>query len=198
MVDFVLIENVLRVFIPLLAIMDPFISVPVFISLTRREKADKQNLIASEAIGIAALLLFVFLIFGNGLLTVLGISIPALQVAGGLILALMGLELVLGLSFPKDNSRVKRVPPAALIVGTPLLTGPGVITTTILLSNQYGQLVTAIAAILALLVSWLVLRYSHLLTKLIGETGSELLSRIMGLLLVTVAAQFALTGLKAF
>ncbi|MFH1246798.1 MAG: MarC family protein, partial [Candidatus Micrarchaeota archaeon] len=110
---------------------------------------------------------------------------------------IMGLELVLGISFPREKDVIKKVPPAALIIGTPLITGPGVITTTILLSGQYGILITGVAAFLALVASWLVLRYSHIITKVIGETGSELLSRIMGLLLVAVAAQFALTGIGA-
>ncbi len=197
MAELIVLDAIVKAFIPLFAIMDPFISVPVFLSLTRKDKQEKKNLIASEAVGIAALLLFVFLIFGQGLLTVLGISIGSMQIAGGILLAIMGVELVLGISFPREKDKIKRVPPAALIIGTPLITGPGVITTTILLVGQYGMLTTAIAAVLALALSWLVLRYSHFVTKLIGETGSELLSRIMGLLLVAVAAQFALTGVKA-
>lgn len=197
MADLIVLADILKAFIPLFAIMDPFISVPVFLSLTRKDNQEKKNLIALEAVGIAALLLFVFLVFGQGLLDVLGISIASMQIAGGVLLAVMGVELVLGISFPKEKDRIKRVPPAALIIGTPLITGPGVITTTILLAGQYGAIVTAIAAVLALGLSWLVLRYSHFVTKLIGETGSELLSRIMGLLLVAVAAQFALTGIRA-
>ncbi|MDP3742011.1 MAG: MarC family protein [Candidatus Micrarchaeota archaeon] len=197
MADLILLDAILKAFIPLFAIMDPFISVPVFLSLTRKDTQEKKNLIAAEAVGIAAFLLFVFLIFGQGLLSALGISIASMQIAGGILLGIMGLELVLGISFPREKDKIKRVPPAALIIGTPLITGPGVITTAILLAGEYGALTTAIAAVLALSLSWLVLRYSHLVTKLIGETGSELLSRIMGLLLVAVAAEFALTGLKA-
>lgn len=197
MADLIVLADILKAFIPLFAIMDPFISVPVFLSLTRKDTQEKKNLIALEAVGIAALLLFVFLIFGQGLLDVLGISIASMQIAGGVLLAVMGIELVLGISFPREKDKIKRVPPAALIIGTPLITGPGVITTTILLAGQYGAIVTAVAAVLALALSWLVLRYSHFVTRLIGETGSELLSRIMGLLLVAVAAQFALTGIRA-
>ena len=66
-----------------------------------------------------------------------------------------------------------------------------------MLVGQFGMVTTGIAAVFALALSWLVLRYSHFVTKLIGETGSELLSRIMGLLLVAVAAQFALNGVQA-
>ncbi len=197
MVDFTILEQVFRAAIPLFAIMDPFISVPVFLSLTRREKAEKKQLIAMEAVGIAGLLLFVFLLFGQGILSVLGITLASMQVAGGVLLGIMGLELVLGISFPRESEKIKQVPPAALIIGTPLITGPGVITTTILLSGQYGMFVTGIAAVLALLATWAVLRYSHLIANVIGETGSELLSRVMGLLLVAVAVQFGLTGVKA-
>ncbi len=196
MVDLLFLELVGRAFIPLFAIMDPFISVPVFISLTRRDNIEKKNLIALEAVGIAGLLLFVFLVFGQSLLGFLGVTIASMQIAGGVLLGIMGLELVLGLSFPREKDKIRKVPPAALIIGMPLITGPGVITTAILLVGQYGAVVTAVAALLALFLSWLILRHSHIVTDLIGETGSELLSRIMGLLLVAVAAQFALTGIK--
>ncbi|MBI4406611.1 MarC family protein [Candidatus Micrarchaeota archaeon] len=197
MSEIAFIETVVRAFIPLFAIMDPFISVPVFLSLTRKETSDKKNLIALEAVGIAALLLFVFLIFGQGLLAVLGITLGAMQAAGGVLLGIMGIELVLGISFPREKEKTRRVPPAALIIGTPLITGPGVITTSILLASEYGQVATGVAAFLALLATWIVLRLSPVITKLVGETGSELLSRIMGLLLVAVAVQFASTGLRA-
>jgi len=197
MVELFTLDVLVKAFIPLFAIMDPFISVPVFLALTRKETAEKKQLIASEAVGIAALLLFVFLIFGQSLLDGLGISIASMQLAGGVLLGIMGLELVLGLSFPREKDRIKKVPPAALIVGMPLITGPGVITTTILLAGQFGIAVTAVAALLALCATWLILRNSDIVTKLIGETGSELMSRIMGLLLVAVAAQFVLTGIRA-
>ncbi len=197
MVELFTLDVLVKAFIPLFAIMDPFISVPVFLALTRKETAEKKQLIASEAVGIAALLLFVFLIFGQSLLDGLGISIASMQLAGGVLLGIMGLELVLGLSFPREKDRIKKVPPAALIVGMPLITGPGVITTTILLAGQFGIVVTAVAALLALCATWLILRNSDIVTKLIGETGSELMSRIMGLLLVAVAAQFVLTGIRA-
>ncbi len=190
-------ETILMTFIPLFAIMNPFISVPLFLSLTRRQKQKEKHLIALEAVGIAGALLFVFLFFGQGILSLLSISLASMQVAGGVILLIMGLELVLGISFPREKNAARKVPPAALILGTPLITGPGVITTTLLLVGQHGLVITGIGAALALFSTWVVLRYSDVVEKHIGETGSELLSRIMGLLLVAVAVQFAATGLKA-
>ncbi len=196
MVDLIFFESIVRAFITIFAIMDPFISVPIFLSLTRKDSATKKRLIAMEAVGIAGGLLFLFLLFGQGLLTVLGISLDSMQIAGGIILTIMGIELVLNVSFPKEKGKSKKVSPAAVVLGTPLLTGPGVITTAIILSGQYGILVTAIAAILALAFTWFILRHSDSVTKLIGETGTELLSRIMGLLLVAIAVQFILSGIK--
>ncbi|MFH0713066.1 MAG: MarC family protein [Candidatus Micrarchaeota archaeon] len=197
MVEASLVEVFIRVFIPLLAIMDPFVSLPVFLSLTRKENVKKKHLIALEAVAIAGGLLFVFLFFGQSILSALGITFGSMQVAGGIVLGVMGLELVLGLSFPREKEKIKKVPPAALIIGTPVLSGPGVITTAIILSGQYGIWITAAAALLALVTTWAILRYSDIINNVIGETGTELLSRIMGLLLIAVAVQFALAGLKA-
>lgn len=197
MVEASLVELFIRVFIPLLAIMDPFISLPIFLSLTRKEDIKKKHLIALEAVAIAGGLLFVFLFFGQSILSALGITFDSMQIAGGIVLGVMGLELVLGLSFPREKEKIRKVPPAALILGTPVLSGPGVITTAIILSGQYGIWITAAAALLALATTWVILRYSDVINNAIGETGIELLSRIMGLLLIAVAVQFALIGLKA-
>ncbi len=196
MVEVQFIEAVIRTFFPLLAIMDPFISTPTFLALTRNETAEKKHSIAFQAVFIAAIVLFVFLFFGQQLLSILSITLSSMQIAGAIVLLILGLELVLGLSFPREKATIKNVPPAALVIGTPLITGPGVITTTILFVSQYGLIVTAVSSIFALLVTWLVLRYSHMLNKLIGANGTEILSRIMGLLLIAVAAQFAVAGIK--
>ena len=83
-------------------------------------------------------------------------------------------------------------------IGTPLLTGPGVITSTIILVQNYGIWIPFIAAILTLCITWLIFRYSTAIYKFIGEQGSEILSRVMGIILAAIAVEFIRKGILGF
>ncbi len=187
----------IKTFVPLFAIMDPFLSVPVFLSMTRGMNAEKKAGIAKEATLVAGIVLFAFLFFGETIMRFLGITISALRVGGGLVLLLMGLQLVLG--FKLEEEREIGHSSAGMIIGTPLITGPGVITTTIILANQYettaeGFLAVILGAAAALLLTWLTIRNSNIVQKILGNEGTHILSRVMGLLLAATAVQFMAQG----
>lgn len=192
-----LLSSALACFVTLFAMIDPFVSLPVYLAFTNKEKSGVKARVARDSVLIAGGLLFVFLLFGNSLLSLLGITIPALQIGGALILALLGLELMLGISF--ENAKVKKseLPPYAVLIGTPLITGPGVITTTVLLTSQYGMAPVAVAAVIALFIVWFIFRQANYVEKAVGVTGMKIMSKIMGLITVAIAAQFAITGIKA-
>lgn len=173
--------------------MDPFASIPVFLAVTRGIKRKIRP--ASYAVGTAAIVLFAFLFFGQGILLAFGITFPSLKIAGGIVLAILGIELVLGLSLAR--AIYKKYSPAVTLIGTPLLTGPGVIVTTMIFVREYGYGTTLIAAIISLTLSWLILLCSEYLTKVLGEYGVETTSRITGLLLAAVAVEFIISGAKA-
>ncbi len=190
-------EIFIKTFVPLFAIMDPFISVPIFISLTKKMSREKKAGVAKEAIMVAGIILFAFLLVGNQILKYLGITISALRVGGGIVLLLMGLQLVLGFKL-QEEEKVGHSS-AGLIIGTPLITGPGVITTTILLANQYetstvGFLAVVLAALAALILTWIIIKESNFVQQFLGERGIEIFSRVMGLLLTATAVQFMATG----
>jgi multiple antibiotic resistance protein len=103
----------------------------------------------------------------------------------------MGVQAVLGIEFAKKNSKVKA---AAVVVGTPLLTGPGAMTTVVILSQKYGYWPPAIASVLVLLITWFMLAYADKLHKIIGDRIVEILSRVLGLLLVAIAAEMIKNG----
>ncbi len=187
----------IQTFVPILAIMDPFLSVPIYLSLTKGMSQEEKNAVAKEAVLVAGIVLFAFLFLGNSILHSLGIKLSALQVGGGIVLMLMGLQLVLGIKF-KDEEKAGHSS-AGLILGTPLITGPGVITTTLIFSNQYGTPIEGLlpviaAAATALILTWLIIRNSQIVQKLMGEDGIRILSRVMGLLLVATAVQFMANG----
>lgn len=195
--EYEFITNVLAAFIALFAIMDPFISLPAFLSFTHKEKPLVKEKVAREAITIAGVLLFIFLFLGRPLLDLLGISIHAMQIAGALILALLGIELILGISFKTEKVKKSEMPPYAVLLGTPLITGPGVITTTILLVDKFGMAPVFIAALLSLAIIWLIFKQANLIERALGASGLKIFSRVMGLIIVAIAVQFAISGIKA-
>jgi multiple antibiotic resistance protein len=186
-------DEILKAFITLFVIMDPFASMPIFLNLTkglpRKEVAEN----ATNAITVAAVLLFIFLFFGVGILNVFKININSFIIAGGLILLIIGIQYVLGLKFRKE--KVKEYDVASVPIGTPLITGPGVITTVIILVNEFGYVVAMSAAIASLLLTWLFLFYSTKIYKIIGEHWSKVLSRVMGLLVAAIAVEFIKNGI---
>ena len=179
-------------FIPLFIILDPFLGLVVFIHLTkgmdRKEKA-KQAL---TAVSVALGLLIVFLFSGIYILEVLGIEFSSFRVAGGVILLILGIQAVLGIEFSKKKHSDKV---AAVIIGTPLLCGPGVLTTVIILSQQYGFLPPLIASFVALFITWVMLFFSEKISEAIGEQFVEIMSRILGLILAALAAEFIKDGI---
>ena len=189
-----MLEEVLKSFLSLFVIMGPFASIPVFLSVTKGMNEGQKVRAASYAVGIAAMVLFAFLFFGQAILSLFRIDFQSLKIAGGIVLSILGVELVLGSPFTRE--RYERSP-AIVLVGTPLLTGPGVIVTTVIFVQEYGHIITAVAALAALTLSWLILWCSRYFVKLLGKYGVEIVSRVTGILLVAVAVEFVVTGVKA-
>jgi len=145
---------------------------------------------ANRAIIVASILFIIFTLIGTNLLGVFGISIDAFRIAGGLVLILMAIEIIFGFSFAsKGETNV-----AWVIIATPILTGPGVITTSILLVATVGIWVTLIAGVIALAVTWGLLRNSILIVRKVGPNVIEIFSKIIGLLIAAMAIEYILKG----
>ena len=184
-------EGLLEAFITLFVIMDPVGNLPLFISLTKGMpiKEVKKNI--DRSVFVAAVLLFVFLFLGLRIFEFFRINLDSFQIAGGIILLIMGILYVFGLSlkYVKHHGNDLSIP-----IGTPLLTGPGVITTTIILVKESGTLVTVIAAFLTLLLTWLILFNASKLYRILGEHWTDIISRIMGIILAAIAIEFITKG----
>lgn len=179
------------VFVTVLVIMDPVGTSPIFVALTRHQTAPERNRSALQAAGVAATVILTFALFGEQLLELLGIELQALQVAGGLLLLVIALELFRGdedESMKATGSNVALVP-----LGTPLLAGPGAIAATMLAmrsSDTTGERLSVVLALLAaLFVVYLGLRFSGLLHRVLKENGIHLVSRILGLLVAAIGIQ---------
>lgn len=189
-----------EVFVTLLVIMDPPGSVPVFLSLTGWHTRRARNRSADLAVVTAFTVIVVFALFGQQVLQYLHVTLPALQVAGGLLLLLVALELLMG--WGSDPTAHEDVNVSMVPLGTPLLAGPGAIAATIVFAKDVhhgGQAAALAAGIIAVhVVLWLTLRFSTIILRLLRRSGVTLLTRIAGLLLSAIAVQLAADGIKAF
>ena len=191
MADFL--GSLLYAFSALFVILDPILSVPIFASMTRGQSSAEISKQAVTAVAVAGFLLYIFLFFNFFIFDILGISLPSFQVAGGFLLFILGMQMALGIDIgrPKDHS-----PSAAgVIIGTPLLCGPGAITTVILLVTDMGILIPAVAIALSLGATWIILRFSAEIQKLLGDCVTEIMARVLGMLVAAIAVKIIADGI---
>jgi multiple antibiotic resistance protein len=183
--------SIITAFIALFIVMDPFSSVPVYMSLTKKLKPEARESAARVA-GIVALgVLLGFLFLGPIVLSFMNIRFESFQIAGGVLMFVIALTFALGVRLGEHHE----APIEAVIIGVPLLSGPGTMLTSMLLANTLGVANVAVAGALACAASYLVLVSSSLLHRLVGKKGLEILSRVMGVLLAAFAVEFIRRGL---
>jgi multiple antibiotic resistance protein len=188
--------------ITLTVIMDPTGNIPVFLSLVGRRSRESRNKAARQGVLVSLGVISAFAIGGEAILSYLGIGIPALQGAGGLLLLLIALDLLTGKGTSQPEA-VEDVNIALVPLGTPLLAGPGAIAATIVFVRQAnGQIASYFALAAAILtvhlINYLVLRYSGLVIRLIKDSGIVLVAKIAGLLLAAIAVQLVAESVKGF
>lgn len=188
--------------ITLFVIMDPPGSVPVFLSLVGRKSPAARNRAARQAVLVSFGVIAGFALAGGAMLSYLGIGIPALQGAGGLLLLLIALDLLTGKESTQPQG-VEDVNVALVPLGTPLLAGPGAIAATIVyvrdVNGHLGAYLALAAAIVSIhLVLFVFLRFSGVIIRVLRESGITLLARIAGLLLAAIAVQLVANSVRGF
>jgi multiple antibiotic resistance protein len=189
-----MLDELMKAFVAIFVIMDPFASLPPFIALTKGMTPEARVSAANTAALVAGCTLVFFTLFGPALLDFMGITMSSFQIAGGIMLMLIAIQFVLGVSFSKEEQN-REVNAAIVLIGVPLLCGPGVMTTAILLSSSLGLQTVIIASIAATFVTWIILNMASPIYRIIGVHGSEIMSRLMGLLLGAIAIEFIKKGL---
>jgi multiple antibiotic resistance protein len=189
--------------ITLVVIMDPPGTIPVFLSLVGRKSHAARARAARQGVLVSLGVITLFAVAGEAILSYLGIGIPALQGAGGLLLLLIALELLTGHGSGAEPEAVDDVNVALVPLGTPLLAGPGAIAATIVYVRQanghFGSYVALALAILVVhLILFVCLRYSGVVIKVIKESGILLVAKIAGLLLAAIAVQLIANSVKGF
>ena len=191
-------------FVALFVVIDPIGLTPLFVTLTQGTAPDARRSIALRACLIAFAILTAFAIFGEAVLGFIGISMPAFRVAGGALLFLTALDMLFERRAPRREGQAgeERPDPSVFPLALPLISGPGSIATIILLSSQQTDAIGLAAVIgvafAVLLVVFALFLASGLLERLLGKTGINIATRLMGMLLAALAVQFILDGLTAF
>ena len=191
-------------FVTLFVIIDPIGLAPLFIALTQGMTAEERERVGRRALILSFALLAAFGLFGEGLLTAIGISLPAFRISGGLLLFLTALDMLFERRSDRREKRADAAPadPSVFPLAMPLIAGPGALTTMILLSSRHGDAPTLVGinlVMLAVLVLvYLAFRLSHLFARALGHTGIVVLTRLFGILLAALSVQFVLDGLRDY
>jgi len=192
----------ISVFVTLFVIMDPPGTVPVFLALTSSMTQHQRKRAARQAIAVSFGVILGFAFFGQQVLTYLHVTLPALQAAGGLLLLLIAMELLTGkledpTPVPGGAVNVAMVP-----LGTPLLAGPGAIVATMVYAQQVDGTKQWAAVLLGLVLVhaclYLSMRFADVVNRVLGSSGTSLISRIAGLLLAAIAVQLLAEAVLSF
>ena len=195
------------VFVTLFVVIDPVGLAPLFLALTRGMGQEQRISIGLRAIGIAFVLLALFGFAGEALLGAVGIGIPAFRIAGGLLLFLTAVDMLFEKRQPQREKSVHEADalpdPTVFPLATPLIAGPGALATMILLIGQHPGDIAAQATVyltmtLVLAICWLFFRLSGAIEHVLGPTGINVVTRLLGMLLAALAVQFVLQGLRDF
>ncbi|NLI74462.1 MAG: MarC family protein [Euryarchaeota archaeon] len=172
-------------------IFDPFASVPLFIAMTKGLDGKSMVTSANRAVLVAAILFVIFVLIGKYLLSMFGITIEGFRIAGGLVLLLMGMEIVFGLSLIRSGDQNV----AWVIIATPILSGPGVISTAIILTVQLDPITVLLAGGFSLLITWILMRNAHRFVELVGTNVIDVFSKVVGLLVAAIGIEYMLRGI---
>lgn len=190
-------------FATLFVVIDPPGLVPLFIALTRGMPSERRRAMALRACVIAAFLLTLFGIAGESILGFVGISMPAFRIAGGILLFLTALDMLFERRTQRREGQTADPDhdPSVFPLATPLIAGPGAIASMILLIGQGGGDWAATFAVLGLmwvmmLVTFLFLLASPPLERLLGRTGTIVITRLLGMLLAALSVQFVIDGVQ--
>src|SRR5680860_28432 len=200
-------EFLFNTFIVLLIVIDPLGNAPIFMALTHNVTAAYRRQMAIRGIALATAILLVFLLIGNTLLKALGIGISAFRIAGGILLFLLAIDMVFARQSGLRSTTVREQQEAELKqdvsvfpLAFPLIAGPGALTTVLLMTSPqpapwmfFGMLV---ALLMVLGLALLSLLFADRIMRVLGETGANVITRLLGLMLAALATQYVLDGVQ--
>lgn len=189
----------LSTFTTVFVITDPPGNLPVFISLTSKMTPHERKRAASQATMTSLGVMTAFGLFGHYILRVLGISVESMQISGGLLLAIVALQLLSG--HEEDPGAPGSANVAMVPLGIPLMAGPGAIVAVMIAAREalgkgvVGILCVIAAVLLVHLIEWVTMRFANPLHRVLGEGGTIFLTKISGMLLAAIAIQLVINGI---
>ena len=190
--------ELLKATVALFVIVDPLGPVPIFANLTKGMNPQEKVRIFRTAAIVGSVLLAVFALVGQELLALFGITLPSFQIAGGLVLLLLSIEIIFRGERVDKLALASAEETAVFPIGFPLLVGPGAITLTMISLQSNGLVISLVAIVLVMFLSWIVLRLTDRIYKLLGRTGAAVIARLMALFIAAIAIQYVLTGLQFY
>jgi multiple antibiotic resistance protein len=183
-------------FVPLFVAVDAIGVLPLFINLTEDIEAKKVRRIVLQSMITALIVALLFIAAGTAILRLLGVTVADFMVAGGTLLFVISIRDILSTekrSYAVDQEIIGAVP-----IGVPLITGPAVLTTSLLLINEHSLFITATAISVNILIAGGVFYFSTFINKVLGKTGSKTVSKITSLLLAAIGVMIIRRGVAAF
>jgi multiple antibiotic resistance protein len=198
-------QTILSNFVLLWAVIDPIGTIPVFVAATRNHTEPDRRRIALRAAMTAAGILLFFILVGEPMLNAMGVSILAFQISGGIILFLFALTMIFGESKPDAEAKdIKRAEDVAVFpLATPSIASPGAMMAVVLMTRYDLHTIDESIVVTALMLvvvgaAYALMRASTFITRIIGDGGSNIISRVMGMILASVAASEVLDGIRDF
>lgn len=190
-------------FVTLFVVIDPIGLAPMFVALTKGADAAHRRAVAIRSCVIGVILLTVFGLFGEAVLKAVGISMPAFRISGGILLFITALDMLFERRTQRRQGQSANADdPSVFPLATPLIAGPGAMTTMILLTGQAADWTGIISIHLVMIaVVLLVLLFflaAGIIERALGDTGINVVTRLLGMLLAALSVQFVLDGLQSF
>jgi len=186
-----MIKNILLAFIPIFVAVDALGVLPIFVSLTQSVKKKEKLALIGQSMVTALCVAIGFIFLGKAVFRFLGITVGDFMIAGGTVLFCIALIDIL------NSGKHRRVPPkelGAVPIGTPLIVGPAVLTTSLIIIGEYGLAATLASVFINVIIAGVIFSFSRVLTKILGEAGSKALSKVMALLLAAIAVMMIRKG----
>jgi len=182
-------------FIPIFVAVDVIGTIPLFISLSEGLSKRQRHKVIIDSVATATILALLFMLVGKWVLRFIGISIPDFQIAGGALLFIISARLLLPGSSKNVLTDNHQKEIGVFPLGTPLITGPAVLTTTLIMLDSFGIMATFVALIVNMLITWFALVKADLIMKFFGSSGTRAFSKIMYILLAAIGVMMIRRGI---
>jgi len=188
--------NLAKAILVLFIMVDPLGNIPIFMSLTEKMPKKQKTKTFNTATIVSIILLLLFAFAGQEIFSIFGVSIYSFQIAGGILLLIIAIRLIITgriIDLEQNSESIGAVP-----IAMPLLVGPGAITTAIFTLQQYGIIITALAIIITLSITWIILRSANKVYHFLGKSGALVIAQVNALFIAAIAIQYIIVGITQF